>query len=162
MAAENFGFFRLECLVWPISTTTKKKQTCAQMCNWLAYFQGLAATLYVLFIIQISLILQVLVQYRYDWPQRAFPYECTSQYCHRWIPLTKASDSELWYYLRLNKWLSKQSIRRWFETPSCSLWWRHCNCNKIWLISLTLLIHKMCCAPNKAPNVSFFSLTVRD
>ena len=80
----------------------------------------------------------------------------------RWIPLTKASDSELWYFLRLNKWLSKQSIRRWFETPSCSLWWRHCNCNKIWLISLTLLIHKMCCAPNEAPNVSFFSLTVRD
>ena len=28
--------------------------------------------------------------------------------------------------LRLNKRLSKQPTRRWFETPSCSLW-RHCN-----------------------------------
>ena len=32
--------------------------------------------------------------------------------------------------LRLNKRLSKQSKRRWCETPSCSLW-RHCNgCNQ--------------------------------
>ena len=30
------------------------------------------------------------------------------------------------FYLRLNKRLSKQSIRRWFETSSPSLW-RHCN-----------------------------------
>ena len=47
---------------------------------------------------------------------------------HRWIPLTKASDAELWFffYLRLNKLLSKQSRRRWFETPLHSLW-RHCN-----------------------------------
>ena len=46
----------------------------------------------------------------------------------RWIPLTKASDVELWYFydLRLNKQLCKQSTRRWFEMPSCSLW-RHCN-----------------------------------
>ena len=29
-------------------------------------------------------------------------------------------------FLRLNKRLSKQSRRRWFETPSRSLW-RHCN-----------------------------------
>ena len=28
--------------------------------------------------------------------------------------------------LHLNKWLSKQSRRRWFEMPSRSLW-RHCN-----------------------------------
>ena len=28
--------------------------------------------------------------------------------------------------LRLNKWLSKQSWCRWFETPLCSLW---CHCN---------------------------------
>ena len=28
--------------------------------------------------------------------------------------------------LRLNKWLNKQSRRRWFETTSCSLW-RHFN-----------------------------------
>ena len=42
---------------------------------------------------------------------------------HWWIPLTKASDAELWCFL----WsISKQSRRRWFETPSRSLW-RHCN-----------------------------------
>ena len=46
----------------------------------------------------------------------------------QWIPLTKEdSDVELWCFL----WypleeLSKQSRRRWFETPSCSLW-RHCK-----------------------------------
>ena len=47
---------------------------------------------------------------------------------HRWIPLTKASDAELWFffYLRLNKRFSKQSRRRRFETPSRSFW-RHCN-----------------------------------
>ena len=39
----------------------------------------------------------------------------------RWIPHTKASDSEL-KCLHLNKRLSKQSRRRWFETPSRSLW----------------------------------------
>ena len=31
--------------------------------------------------------------------------------------------------LRLNKWLSKQLIRRWFETPSCSLWHFHFSLN---------------------------------
>ena len=48
---------------------------------------------------------------------------------HRWIPLTKASDAEeLWCSL-ICAWknrLSKQSRRRWFETPLPSLW-RHCN-----------------------------------
>ena len=37
-----------------------------------------------------------------------------------------ANGTELWYFLRLNKRLSEQSWRRWFETPSRSLW-RHCN-----------------------------------
>ena len=47
---------------------------------------------------------------------------------HRWIPLTKASDADLWwvFYLRLIKRFSKQSWGRWFETPSRWLW-RHCN-----------------------------------
>ena len=47
---------------------------------------------------------------------------------HRWIPLTKASDAELWSFfkLRLNKRLSKQWWGWWFETPSRPLW-RHCN-----------------------------------
>ena len=45
----------------------------------------------------------------------------------QWIPLTKASDVELWYfYIRLNKRLSKQSRLWWFDTPSRPLW---CHCN---------------------------------
>ena len=42
---------------------------------------------------------------------------------HRWIPLTKASDVELWFFLwsALNKQFSKLSKRQWFDTPSCSL-----------------------------------------
>ena len=46
---------------------------------------------------------------------------------HRWIPLTKASDVrfDVFFDMRLNKRLSKQSRRRWFGTPLRSLW-RHC------------------------------------
>ena len=45
-------------------------------------------------------------------------------------PATRSFD--VLYDLQLSKWLSKQSRRRWFETPSRSLW-GHCNdpgCNK--------------------------------
>ena len=48
---------------------------------------------------------------------------------HRWIPLTKTSDAELWCFLWSppeKKRLSKQSRRRWFETP-LRLSWRYCN-----------------------------------
>ena len=57
---------------------------------------------------------------------------------HRWIPLTKASDAELWCFfdLSLNKRLSKQSWGWWFETPSLSLW-RHFN------VSLIEYYHKI-------------------
>ena len=34
-------------------------------------------------------------------------------------PVTRNFD--VFFYLHLNKWLSKQSWRGWFETPSCSL-----------------------------------------
>ena len=47
----------------------------------------------------------------------------------RWIPHTKASDAEsfdVFFDLRLNKWLSNQSWGWWFETLSCPLW-RHRN-----------------------------------
>ena len=46
----------------------------------------------------------------------------------RSIPLTEASvrSFDVLIDLRLNKRLSKQSRRRWFETPSPPLW-RHCN-----------------------------------
>ena len=39
-------------------------------------------------------------------------------------PVTRGYD--IFFDLRLNKWLSKQSWGRWFETPSHPLW-RHCN-----------------------------------
>ena len=39
-------------------------------------------------------------------------------------PVTRSFD--VFFDLRLHKWLSKQSGRQWFDTPSCSLW-RHCN-----------------------------------
>ena len=57
-----------------------------------------------------------------NWP---FVREFTD---HLWIPRTKASDAQHWcfFYLRLNKRLSKQSWGWWFETPSRPLW-RHCN-----------------------------------
>ena len=59
---------------------------------------------------------------------------CVEFIDHRWIPLTKASDAELWCFffcffnLHLNRRLSKQSRRWWCETPSRSLW-RHRNAN---------------------------------
>ena len=50
---------------------------------------------------------------------------------HRWIPLTKASDAELWCFLwftpEQTAWqTTEQSRRQWFETPSRPLW-RHCT-----------------------------------
>ena len=39
-------------------------------------------------------------------------------------PVTRSFD--VFFYLRLNNRFSKQSRRRWFETPSRSLW-RYCN-----------------------------------
>ena len=39
-------------------------------------------------------------------------------------PVTRSFD--VFFDLPLNKWLSKQSLGWWFDTPSCSLW-RHCN-----------------------------------
>ena len=51
----------------------------------------------------------------------------------RWIPRTKARDAELavFFDLRLNKRLSKQSWGWWFERPSHPLW-RHRNVNLLW------------------------------
>ena len=54
---------------------------------------------------------------------------------HRWISRTKASDAEVWcfifFYLRLDKRLSKQSWGWWFETPSHSLWRRGRSCTSL-------------------------------
>ena len=52
---------------------------------------------------------------------------------------------DVFFDLRLNKLLSKQSRRRWFETPSCSLW-RHCNADcwlslcSGWMIDIAFVI----------------------
>ena len=50
---------------------------------------------------------------------------------HRWIPLTKAIDAELWCFLCTR--LSQQSRRRWFETLLRSFR-RYCNANFITLL----------------------------
>ena len=62
---------------------------------------------------------------------------------HRWIPLTKDSDAELWCFLWSAPELtfSKQSWGWWFETPSCSLW-RHCDVKNV---SDTHFWHVYCC-----------------
>ena len=46
---------------------------------------------------------------------------------HQWIPLTKASDMDLscFFYLHLNKQLSKQKRCRWLEMPSRPLRCHH-------------------------------------
>ena len=51
---------------------------------------------------------------------------------HRWIPLTRASDVELWFYLRLEYTSSKQSQGWCFEMSSRSLW-RH---SSVWSNSI--------------------------
>ena len=44
-----------------------------------------------------------------------------------WFPLQRSvtRSFDVFFDLRLNKWLSKQPRCRWFETSLCSLW-RHC------------------------------------
>ena len=47
---------------------------------------------------------------------------------HGWIPAQRlvTQSFDVFFDLRLNKWLSKQWWGWWFETSSCLLW-RHCN-----------------------------------
>ena len=47
---------------------------------------------------------------------------------HRWIPLTKAHDAELWRFLwsAPEQTVEYKILRWWFDTPSSSLW-RHYN-----------------------------------
>ena len=45
---------------------------------------------------------------------------------YRWISLSKNCNEDVFFDLRLNKWLIIQSIRPRYETPSRSLW-RHRN-----------------------------------
>ena len=48
-------------------------------------------------------------------------------------PVTRGFDA--FFDLRLNKWLKKQWLGWWFETPSYSLW-RHCNEKQLWRLRL--------------------------
>ena len=52
-------------------------------------------------------------------------------------PVTRSFDG--FFYLRLNKRLSKQSWGWWFETPSRSLW-RRCNGYVVFDTSVTIII----------------------
>ena len=51
---------------------------------------------------------------------------------YRWIPAQRpvTRSFDVFFDLRLNKRLNKQSRGWWFETPSSPLW-RHCNDNRI-------------------------------
>ena len=51
-------------------------------------------------------------------------------------PVTRCFD--VFFDLRLNKRLSKQSWGWWFETPSCALW-RHCNVIAFFVHSTSLV-----------------------
>ena len=53
---------------------------------------------------------------------------CGEFTCHRWIPTQRSVTQSfgVFFDLRLNKRLSKQSWDWWFQTPSSSLW-RHLN-----------------------------------
>ena len=59
---------------------------------------------------------------------------------HRRIPLPKpvTRGFDVFFDLHLKKRLSKQSRRRWFETPSHSLW-RHCYVSYVCLIVSTII-----------------------
>ena len=62
---------------------------------------------------------------------------------NHWSPVHfphKASDADVFFDLRMNKRLFKQSRLHWFETPSCSLW-RYCN-EEIYHRCTTLLPEK--------------------
>ena len=61
-------------------------------------------------------------------------------------PVTRSFD--VFFDLRLNKRLSKQSWGWWFETPSRSLW-RHCN-GVVFAHLITSVQNKMLCLVNKA------------
>ena len=53
-------------------------------------------------------------------------------------PVTRSFD--VFFDLRLNKRLSTHSRRRWFKTPSCSLW-RHCNVTASPMLTTKLNMH---------------------
>ena len=59
-----------------------------------------------------------------------------SPYKGQWFPSQRPvmRSFDVFFDLRLNKWLSKQSWGWWFETPSRPLW-RHCNENACYQVN---------------------------
>ena len=81
---------------------------------------------------------------------------------HRWIPLQRpvTQSFDVFFDLRLNKQLSKQSRRRWFETPSLSLWY-HYNVLLVWFVVLSMSI-SLGQAVMKVPNtVAFYHVNFK-
>ena len=70
-------------------------------------------------------------------------------------PVTRSSD--VFFDLRLNKWLSKQSWSWWFETPSLPLW-RHCNANFAFKYSTepTIARHSLAAVNQLTPMACYF------
>ena len=70
---------------------------------------------------------------------------------------------DLFFGLRMNKWLSKQWKCWWFEMPS-RLLWRHCNgrstslhCSIQWHVTLDLVITASMCTCNNSAKSIFFT-----
>ena len=60
----------------------------------------------------------------------------------RSFPRTVTRSFDVFFDLRLNKRLSKQSRGWWFETPTCQLW-RHCTVSRKYIL-LVAALH-ICC-----------------
>ena len=74
-----------------------------------------------------------------------------------WSPVNSPHKGQwrgalVFFDLRLNKQLSKQSWSWWFETPSFSLW-RHCN-GPLFLLQARLL-HCLGCLTNNPPTIHY-------
>ena len=78
---------------------------------------------------------------------------------HRWILLSKDSDAsfDAFFDLPPNKRLSKQSRRRWFDTPSRSLW-RRCKYN----VSKCSYISAMNFGPLSLTAINYSSIELRE
>ena len=71
---------------------------------------------------------------------------------HRWIPAQRpvTRSCDVFFDLRMNKRLSKQSWGWWFETPSPSLW-RHCNGKSMFVSAIRIVTH---CNRDKMATIS--------
>ena len=73
------------------------------------------------------------------WRHQREPYSTLLAFCKGNLLVTSGFPSQrpvvqsfdVFFDLHLNKWLSKQSRRWWFEVPSCSLW-HHYNISGLW------------------------------